>query len=153
MIPAGNRMHRPGNLGSGSSRHQFGGPAQHHRSQEHNEFSVNADKVVASTSNVVEYVLRVLLVLSVNLDSTPNISMKRLLLHVAGCLACLTLAQAAPVEITYWDFLGGGDGIRMKQIVEEFNKSQQEVRVTQTTHLGQAILHQGSYGGRLWRDP
>jgi multiple sugar transport system substrate-binding protein len=60
--------------------------------------------------------------------------MKRLLLQVAGCLACLTLAQAAnPVEITYWDFFGGGDGIRMKQIVEEFNKSQQDVRVTQTT--------------------
>ena len=59
--------------------------------------------------------------------------MKSLLLHVAGCLACLTLAQAAPVEITYWDFFGGGDGIRMKQIVEEFNKSQQEIRVTQTT--------------------
>ena len=59
--------------------------------------------------------------------------MKRLLLHLAGCLAGLTLAQAAPVEITYWDFLGGGDGIRMKQIVEEFNKSQQEIRVTQTT--------------------
>ena len=59
--------------------------------------------------------------------------MKRLLLHVAGCLAGLTLAQAAPVEITYWDFLGGGDGIRMKQIVEEYNKSQQEITVTQTT--------------------
>jgi multiple sugar transport system substrate-binding protein len=29
--------------------------------------------------------------------------------------------------------LGGGDGIRMKQIVEEFNKSQQEVQVIQTT--------------------
>ncbi len=59
--------------------------------------------------------------------------MKKLLLSVAGCLTWLTLAQANPVEITYWDFFGGGDGIRMKQIVEEFNKSQQEVRVTQTT--------------------
>ncbi len=43
------------------------------------------------------------------------------------------LAQADPVKITYWDFFGGGDGIRMKQIVEEFNKSQQEIQVVQTT--------------------
>jgi multiple sugar transport system substrate-binding protein len=43
------------------------------------------------------------------------------------------VAQAAPVEITYWDFLGGGDGVRMKQIVSEFNKSQSEIRVTQST--------------------
>ena len=45
----------------------------------------------------------------------------------------MALAKADPVKITYWDFFGGGDGIRMKQIVEEFNKSQQEVQVVQTT--------------------
>src|SRR6478736_8539618 len=53
-----------------------------------------------------------------------------------SCLAaCFVSAvtQAAPTKITYWDFFGGGDGVRMKQIVEEFNKSQQDVQVTQTT--------------------
>ena len=59
--------------------------------------------------------------------------MKRPLPLLAACLTSLTLAQADPVKITYWDFFGGGDGVRMKQIVEEFNKSQQEVQVTQTT--------------------
>ena len=52
---------------------------------------------------------------------------------MAACLTSLALAKADPVKITYWDFFSGGDGIRMKQIVEEFNKSHQEVQVTQTT--------------------
>jgi multiple sugar transport system substrate-binding protein len=43
------------------------------------------------------------------------------------------VAQADPIKITFWDFFGGGDGVRMKQIVEEFNKSQQEIQVVQTT--------------------
>ena len=59
--------------------------------------------------------------------------MKRPLYYLAACLTSMALAKADPVKITYWDFFGGGDGIRMKQIVEEFNKSQQEVQVTQTT--------------------
>lgn len=59
--------------------------------------------------------------------------MKRPLYYLAGCLTSLALAQAAPVEITYWDFFGGGDGVRMKQIVQEFNTSQPEIKVTQTT--------------------
>ena len=59
--------------------------------------------------------------------------MKRPLIYLAGCLTSLTLAHADPIKITYWDFFGGGDGVRMKQIVEEFNKSQQEIQVTQTT--------------------
>ena len=52
------------------------------------------------------------------------------------CLAtfCFSLlAQAAPTELIFWDFLGGGDGVRMTQIVDEFNKSQQDVRVTKST--------------------
>ena len=59
--------------------------------------------------------------------------MKRPFYYLAACLTSMTLAQADPVKITYWDFFGGGDGIRMKQIVEEFNKSQQEIQVVQTT--------------------
>jgi multiple sugar transport system substrate-binding protein len=44
-----------------------------------------------------------------------------------------TVAQAAPAPLIYWDFLGGGDGVRMTQIVDEFNKSQNEIRVTKST--------------------
>src|SRR4029077_5344954 len=43
------------------------------------------------------------------------------------------VAQAAPIQITYWDFLGGGDGVRMKQIVEEFNKGQSEIHINEST--------------------
>ncbi|MFZ0503509.1 MAG: hypothetical protein WAM44_07350, partial [Chthoniobacterales bacterium] len=50
---------------------------------------------------------------------------------VAFCLSAF--ASAAPLELTYWDFLGGGDGIRMKQIVEAFNKSQSDIHVNEST--------------------
>lgn len=43
------------------------------------------------------------------------------------------LAQAAPAPLIYWDFLSGGDGVRMTQIVDEFNKSQNEIHVTKST--------------------
>src|SRR5690349_8022015 len=52
---------------------------------------------------------------------------------------CLTvcfysaIAQAAQTTITYWDFLSGGDGVRMKQIVDHFNKSQSEIHVNEST--------------------
>jgi multiple sugar transport system substrate-binding protein len=59
--------------------------------------------------------------------------MKRALSYFAVCLLSLVTAYSAPIKIVYWDFFGGGDGVRMKQIVEEFNKSQQEIQVTQST--------------------
>lgn len=39
----------------------------------------------------------------------------------------------AQTKIVFWDFFGGGDGIRMKQIVDEFNKSQNDIQVERTT--------------------
>jgi multiple sugar transport system substrate-binding protein len=59
--------------------------------------------------------------------------MKTVTLVFAVVLGLRAYAPAAPLELTYWDFLGGGDGIRMKQIVEEFNKSQSEIHVTEST--------------------
>jgi multiple sugar transport system substrate-binding protein len=59
--------------------------------------------------------------------------MKTLTLVFAVVLGLRAYAPAAPLELTYWDFLGGGDGIRMKQIVEEFNKSQSDIHVTEST--------------------
>ena len=58
--------------------------------------------------------------------------MKQAIYFLAACLSC-PLAFAAPTQLTYWDFLGGGDGVRMKQIVGEFNKSQNEIHVTEST--------------------
>jgi multiple sugar transport system substrate-binding protein len=59
--------------------------------------------------------------------------MKTITLVFAVVLSLRAYAPAAPLELTYWDFLGGGDGIRMKQIVEEFNKSQGDIHVTEST--------------------
>jgi multiple sugar transport system substrate-binding protein len=58
--------------------------------------------------------------------------MKKAIYCLAACFSS-TVALTAPTELTYWDFLGGGDGIRMKQIVEEFNKSQNDIHVNEST--------------------
>jgi multiple sugar transport system substrate-binding protein len=58
--------------------------------------------------------------------------MKQAIPFLTACFSC-TVAFAAPTELAYWDFLGGGDGVRMKQIVDEFNKSQGEIHVTEST--------------------
>jgi len=58
--------------------------------------------------------------------------MKQAIFILTACLSCAG-AFAAPTELTYWDFLGGGDGVRMKQIVDEFNKSQSDIHVTEST--------------------
>jgi multiple sugar transport system substrate-binding protein len=58
--------------------------------------------------------------------------MKTTISCLAACLFS-AVVQAAPTQITYWDFLGGGDGVRMKQIVEEYNKSQSEIHINEST--------------------
>jgi multiple sugar transport system substrate-binding protein len=52
------------------------------------------------------------------------------LLALGLALSGLGMAQT---KIVFWDFFGGGDGIRMKQIVDEFNASQSEIQVERTT--------------------
>src|SRR5260370_16753053 len=59
-------------------------------------------------------------------------TMKNAIYCLAACLSS-TVAVTGSTELTYWDFLGGGDGIRMKQIVEEFNKSQNDIHVNEST--------------------
>jgi multiple sugar transport system substrate-binding protein len=44
-----------------------------------------------------------------------------------------TTVHAAPTELIFWDFLGGGDGVRMTQIVDEYNAGQKEIHVTKST--------------------
>ena len=47
--------------------------------------------------------------------------------------AALAVSAQAQTTIVFWDFFGGGDGIRMKQIVDDFNKSQSDIVVNRTT--------------------
>ena len=55
-----------------------------------------------------------------------------LALGLALSTAVLGTAHAA-TTVTFWDFFGGGDGIRMKQIVDDFNASQKDIVVQRTT--------------------
>ncbi|MFC3831462.1 MULTISPECIES: extracellular solute-binding protein [Deinococcus] len=59
---------------------------------------------------------------------TPVLTTKALTLALA-----LSASAQAATTIVFWDFFGGGDGIRMKQIVDDFNKSQKDIVVNRTT--------------------
>jgi multiple sugar transport system substrate-binding protein len=53
-------------------------------------------------------------------------------------LALLAILAAGPVRaevqvVRMWTLLSGGDGARMRQLIDDFNASQQEVRVESTT--------------------
>lgn len=48
-------------------------------------------------------------------------------------LMFIGLVSAQPINVTMWDFLSGGDGARMKELVDEFNASQDRIRVETTT--------------------
>jgi multiple sugar transport system substrate-binding protein len=52
---------------------------------------------------------------------------------LALAIAVSGLATAQAIDVTMWDFLSGGDGVRMKQLVDEFNASQDRIRVETTT--------------------
>lgn len=48
-------------------------------------------------------------------------------------LICSPCVFAASVTISYWNFFTGGDGVRMKQLVQDFNKSHNGIQVDSTT--------------------
>ncbi|MFL6672855.1 MAG: extracellular solute-binding protein [Massilia sp.] len=54
-------------------------------------------------------------------------------LAAAVMLAALCAPALAQVEVRMWTLLSGGDGARMRALVEEFNASQRDVRVVSTT--------------------
>lgn len=54
-------------------------------------------------------------------------------LVVGAALAALTLPAVAAQEVIWWDFLGGGDGVRMKALISEFNAEHPEIQITGTT--------------------
>jgi len=56
---------------------------------------------------------------------------QRLVLGLA--LMLVGLAHAQTIEVSMWDFLSGGDGTRMKQLVADFNASQDRIHVETTT--------------------
>ncbi len=62
--------------------------------------------------------------------------MKRLLKAALAATALATMAggfaQAAE-EVVWWDFLSGGDGVRMKALISDFNAEHPDTKITATT--------------------
>lgn len=54
-------------------------------------------------------------------------------LLAAGALSLVTLPALAAQEITWWDFLSGGDGVRMKALIERFNEEHPDIHINGTT--------------------
>lgn len=56
---------------------------------------------------------------------------------VAGVLvssaSLLAGTATAQTEVVWWDFLGGGDGVRMKSMIDAFNESHDDIQITPTT--------------------
>ena len=76
-------------------------------------------------------------------------------LATAALATWITGAQAQE-KVVWWDFLGGGDGVRMKTLIEKFNKENagQDRDPGDHPRLGRALLHQGPdvRGGRRGPD-
>ena len=58
---------------------------------------------------------------------------KGLLALASSILLSLPMQAMATTEVTWWDFLGGGDGVRMKSLIDQFNTSQSDVKINAST--------------------
>jgi multiple sugar transport system substrate-binding protein len=50
-----------------------------------------------------------------------------------GILFALLGTVAAQTEVVWWDFLSGGDGVRMKAMIDEFNATHDDIQINATT--------------------
>ena len=50
----------------------------------------------------------------------------------AAVVAAMGFGTAAQAQetVVWWDFLGGGDGARMKQLIDRFNQEHQQIDAT-----------------------
>ena len=44
-------------------------------------------------------------------------------------LLAMTAGAQAKETVVWWDFLSGGDGVRMKALIEEFNKTNPDIEI------------------------
>lgn len=54
-------------------------------------------------------------------------------LLVGAALGLSALPAFAKQDIIWWDFLSGGDGVRMKALIDAFNKEHPDIQVKGTT--------------------
>ncbi|WP_029074881.1 extracellular solute-binding protein [Kaistia adipata] len=50
-----------------------------------------------------------------------------------AALLALTVGAQAKETVVWWDFLSGGDGVRMKALIDEFNKTNPDIEIQATT--------------------
>lgn len=55
------------------------------------------------------------------------------LLASAALVVGMSGPALAVVELEWWDFLAGGDGIRMKALIDRFNEEHPDIKITGTT--------------------
>ncbi|MFN3662581.1 extracellular solute-binding protein [Yoonia sp.] len=51
----------------------------------------------------------------------------------ASALTLLSAPTFAQQEVIWWDFLSGGDGVRMKALIDTFNTEHPDIQITSTT--------------------
>ncbi len=54
-------------------------------------------------------------------------------LMTAAALVAMTVAAQAKTQVVWWDFLSGGDGIRMKALIGAFEKDNPDIEIDATT--------------------
>ncbi len=54
-------------------------------------------------------------------------------LLAAGAMSLASLPAFAQQDITWWDFLSGGDGVRMKALIARFNEEHPDIKINGTT--------------------
>lgn len=51
----------------------------------------------------------------------------------AAAITAVATPALADQEVIWWDFLGGGDGVRMKALIDRFNEEHPDITITGTT--------------------
>jgi ABC-type sugar transport system, periplasmic component len=54
-------------------------------------------------------------------------------LLAASAMALMAFPALAQENVTWWDFLSGGDGVRMKALINRFNEEHPDIKITGTT--------------------
>ena len=80
-----------------------------------------------------------------------KVIMKRL--AIVSAMAAMTLVTSvvaqAKTQVVWWDFLSGGDGVRMKAIIQAFQKDNPDIEHRRHhARVGCSVLHQGADLGR-----
>ena len=54
-------------------------------------------------------------------------------LAIAAGLCAMSFAAQAKTQVVWWDFLSGGDGVRMKTLIQQFNTENPDIEIDPTT--------------------